>query len=135
MSRGDAGAELPEAPGIRRELSLQLGRLPGTAAVPTQLNGADPAGAREGDAGKMDRSSRQGGTIHGPFGAGHGLDDSALVPAVVLPVTRLIARREPDVRDPLRLLHPVSARKDEARGEAMHRRQRRTVEMGGEQVV
>src|SRR6202171_4961742 len=132
MSRGDAGAELPEAPGIGRELSLQLGRLPGTAAVPTQLNGADPAGAREGDAGKMDGPGRQRGTIHGLVDARHGLDDGALVPAVVLPVTGLIARREPDARDPLRLLHPVSAGKDEARGEAVHRRQRRTVEMGGE---
>src|ERR1700694_393081 len=132
MSRRDAGAALPEAPGERRELGLQLARLPGAAAVPAQLDTTDPAVAGEGDPGELDRPRRQRRTVRWPIDARHGLDDRSLVPAVVLPVTGLIARRETDARDPLGLLHPVTAGIDEARREAVHRGQRCAVEMGGE---
>src|SRR6266849_1311040 len=135
MSRAKACAELPEAPGVRGELGLQLAWLPGAAAVPAQLNATDPTVAGERDAAELDRPRRQRRTIRGPIDARHRLDDGSLVPAVVLPVTGLIARRETDARDPLGLLHAVSTGKDEARREAVHRGQGRAVEMGGEQMV
>src|SRR4030081_1583361 len=100
MSRGKAGAELPEAPGERRELGLQLARLPGAAAVPAQLNPTDPAVAGEGDTGELDRPGPQRGTIRRPIDARHRLDDRSLVPTVVFPVARLITRGATDARDP-----------------------------------
>src|ERR1700720_3968689 len=107
MSRGDTGAELPEAPGVRRELGVQLARQPGASAVPAQLDGVDPAVAAEGDTGELDRPCRQGRTIRGTIDARHRLDDRSLIPAVVLPVNGLVACRETDARHPLGLLHPV----------------------------
>src|SRR6202022_4880104 len=135
MSRGEAGPELPEAPGVRGELALQLAWLPAAAAVPAELNATDPPVAGEGDTGELDRPRRQRRSVRGPIDARHRLDDGSLVPAVVFPLTGLIARRETDARDPLGLLHPVTAGIDEARGEAVHRGQGRAVEMGGEQMV
>src|SRR2546428_173564 len=71
MSRGDAGAELPEAPRVGGELGLQVGGLPGAATIPTQLDPTDPAGTRESDAAELDRTRRQGSAItslpRGPF--------------------------------------------------------------------
>src|ERR1700737_3200174 len=132
MSRRQACGQLPEAPGVGSELGVKLGRLPGTAVVPAQLNGTDPAGAGEGDAAELDRPRGQRGAIRGPIDARHGLDDRKLVPAVVLPVTRLVAGGKPDAGDPFGLLHPVMAGKQEAGWKAVLRGQGLSVEMGGE---
>src|SRR5260370_15098748 len=102
MSRAEACAELPEAPGVRGELGLQLAWLPGAAAVPAQLNATDPAVAGEGDAAELDRPRRRRCTIRRPIDARHRLDDGPLVPAGVLPVTGLLARRATHTRGPPR---------------------------------
>src|SRR2546430_2573053 len=135
MSRRQAGGQLPETPGVCGELSVEIGRLPGTAAIPAQLHAADPARAGKGDATELDRPRRHGRPVRRAIDARHRLDDRAFVPAVVLPVPRLVAGREADPRHPLGLLHAVMARKEEAGWKAMLRGEGRAIEMRRENVV
>src|SRR5467141_1166242 len=129
MSRRQADGELPEAPGIRGELGVQVGRLPGAAAIPAQLHPTDPARARKGDATEFDRPGRHGTPVRWAIDARHRLDNRSFVPAVVLPVPRLVAGGEADPRHPFGLLHAVMAGKEEAGWKAVLRREGRSIEM------
>src|SRR2546430_11675301 len=135
MPRRQAGRQLPETPGVCGELSVEIGRLPGTAAIPAQLHAADPARARKGDATELDRPGRHGTPVRRAIDTRHRLDDRSLVPAVVLPVPGLVLGGEPDPRDPLGLLHAVMAWKEEAGWKAMLRGEGRTIEMRRQDVV
>src|SRR5882762_10454541 len=127
MSRRQAGGQLPETPGVCGELSVEIGHLPGTAAIPAQLHAADPARAGKGDATELDRPRGDGSPVRRAIDARHGLDNRSFVPAVLLPVSGLVAGREADPRHPLGLLHPIVTRKDEARWKAVWGSERRSI--------
>src|SRR2546425_12207773 len=100
MSRRQAGAELPEAPGVRGELGLEIAGVPGSPTVPTHLDAADPAGTGKRDPGKLDRAGAQRSAIDRLIDSRHRLHDGALVPTIVFPVARLVFGRKADARHP-----------------------------------